>query len=56
MKNKYKVHLKSGIVIKFRADDFIIKHRDGQITEWEVIGANRWFMFMPGDLLAVERL
>ena len=57
MRNTYKIHLKNGSVIKIKADDIKIKHREGEvITRWELINPNRWVFFLPGDLVAVERL
>lgn len=54
---KFKVHLRSGTTITFKADDFKVKYnQSGEFTEWSAPNANRWMVFLPGDLVAVERL
>ena len=58
MRKKYKVHLRSGTTITFKADDVTVKwNRDtGEFTEWNAQNVDRWLFFMPTDLVAVERL
>lgn len=56
MRKKYKVHLRSGTTIKVKGDDAIVNWQDGEITGWEIKNASRWLTFMPGDLVAIERL
>ena len=57
MRKKFKVHLRSGTTITFKADEFRVKYNNaGEFTEWEAPNADRWLVFLPSDLVAVERL
>lgn len=54
--NTYKFHLRSGTTITFKAKDVIVTDNGQKFTKWEVISPDKWFMFMPGDVIAVERV
>lgn len=57
MRKTFKVHLRSGTTIKFKADDLKVKYNNaGGFTEWEAPNADRWLVFLPSDLVAVERV
>lgn len=57
MRKTFRVHLTSGTTIKFKADNFTIKYnREGEYTEWEAPNMSRWMIFMPSEIVAVERL
>lgn len=56
MSNTYRVHLNSGTTIKFKADDFIVKYDEVGFTSWHAPNCNRWLVFLPKDLVAVERV
>ena len=57
MRHTYKVHLRSGTIIKFKADDFTFEYaNDGKMLSWKAPNASRWISFLPADLVGVERV
>jgi hypothetical protein len=55
-KKTFKVYLRNGTNLIIYADDFEVKYENGRFTEWHAEGADKWVVFMPEDLLAVERI
>ena len=58
MKKTFKVYLRNGTTFKVKADDFTVTYGADGFTEWNAKGvhADKWLMFHPSDLLAVERV
>jgi hypothetical protein len=56
VRKTYRVHLRGGTTIKFKADDFIWNYDENGCTEWKAPNVNRWFSFHPNEFVAVERL
>lgn len=53
---KFRFHLRSGTTLTIKAEEVIVKYNDNGCVEWEATNADRWFTFLPRDLVAVERV
>lgn len=56
MRKTYRVHLRSGTTIDIKADDFRVEYDSNGFIEWEAPNVDRWLVFLPSDLVAVERI
>lgn len=56
MKKTYKVYLRHGVTLIIKGDDFILQWGQDGYTSWEIKNADRWAMFLPSDIVAVERI